>query len=73
MHCSPAEYIGRLRLERAKELLLTDASIKEVALGAGFGSDSYFCKKFKRELGYTPSEYRRYVRDEELPGGNGAR
>ena len=33
--------------------------VSEVALRTGFGSFSYFSKVFKRDVGQSPTEYRR--------------
>lgn len=56
---SPYEYLLRLRLERAKELLLqTELSIGEVAYCSGFHSDSNFIYFFKKETGISPLKFR---------------
>lgn len=57
---SPTRYIRNLRIEKAKELLMSDcASKEEIAQLSGFGSIYYFSKIFKKETGMTPSEYQR--------------
>jgi LacI family transcriptional regulator len=57
---SPHEEIVRVRLGRAKKLLLeTDFPIKAIAKCAGFSSDDYFCVAFQRAETLSPSEYRR--------------
>lgn len=43
------------------ELALTDKPILEICIAAGFGSPSRFYDAFSREVGYSPSEYRRRV------------
>lgn len=55
-----ADYLNRVRFERARELLL-DPSLKvaDVAEAVGFGDVNYFSIAFKRHTGLTPSEYRR--------------
>jgi len=51
------------RLSLAKELLeLTDLSVSEVALQAGYSCFSYFIHLFKRKEGMTPSRYRKVRR-----------
>ena len=57
---SPAEYLGRCRVEAAARILAErpDANITDVALSCGFGSGQYFATAFRRRLGCTPSEYR---------------
>lgn len=53
------EYLTQLRVEHAKKLLAAgEMSIKEVAYAAGFNSQSYFSKIFKKYAGVAPSEYR---------------
>ena len=36
----------------------TDKSIEEISEEVGFGSESYFCKLFKRYEGMTPTDFR---------------
>lgn len=53
-------YINNIRLERAKELLLTtDDTVYNVALKVGYPTSSYFTKQFKENYGIGPSEYRK--------------
>ena len=57
--CTVGEYFRRLRTEvAADELRLTDKPLVEVALAAGFGDQSQFCRVFKRQTGFTPAGYR---------------
>lgn len=52
-------YIGRLRLERACQLLRhTDLSIKEVAWACGYSRPGYFSQTFRRAHGTTPQAWR---------------
>jgi AraC-like DNA-binding protein len=54
-----AEYVRRLRLERAKQLLTdTELGVARVAELAGFGSAQYFCHSFRRHVGMTPRDHR---------------
>jgi AraC family transcriptional regulator len=56
---APAEYIRRLRVESAcRALSGTAAPLIEIALAAGFSSQSHFSTTFKRLTGMTPTEYR---------------
>jgi LacI family transcriptional regulator len=58
--------IERMRLERAKRLLLeSDLPIPRVASSAGFNSASYFVQVFCRQVGQTPARYRRMIRTGE--------
>ncbi len=56
---TPIRYINRIRLRKAKELLVnTDTSVSEIADLVGFQSIHYFSRFFKSKEGYTPMEYR---------------
>lgn len=57
---SPGEYLTRLRLTRAKELLrATDLPVSEVAYRVGMENTSYFISVFRVREGATPQQYRR--------------
>ena len=52
-------YLQNLRLNKAKELLITtDDKVGEIAHKTGFSDERYFGKLFKQCEGMTPSEYR---------------
>lgn len=56
---SPKQYLLKIRMERAKELLLTtDHSIKEIAATVGYNDPLYFSKLFYKAEGMAPSKYR---------------
>jgi LacI family transcriptional regulator len=56
---SIAGEITRLRLQRAKRRMVeTDASMKDVAIEAGFRTADHFGKVFTRVEGISPSQYR---------------
>ena len=58
----PSEYLIRLRMEKARHLLLTSLlSVKEIMAMTGYGNRGHFLQHFKRYFGLTPSEYRRRV------------
>jgi AraC family transcriptional regulator len=53
------EYLRRLRIEfSCRELSASDRSLIEIALAAGFSSQSHFSTVFKRYTGLTPAQYR---------------
>lgn len=55
-----AAEIRRLRIERAKrQLAETDRPVHVIAIDAGFGDSKRLCETFRREVGVSPSEYRR--------------
>ena len=59
----PGRYVELMRLNRARELLETsDASIKEVALAAGFMREERLRRAFTRHLELGPSQYRVHFR-----------
>jgi AraC-like DNA-binding protein len=57
----PFEYVTKIRLRKAKELLMRmqELDISEVARNVGYEHPSYFIKVFKREEGVTPGQFRR--------------
>lgn len=60
-------YIESVRLGKAaRELVMTDRRIQEIGIMFGFRSDSYFGKVFRQEFGFTPSQYRKIMREETM-------
>jgi hypothetical protein len=56
---SPKRYLMRTRLAHAATLLhQTDASLAEIALQIGYGSEFSFARAFKRTFGIAPGTYR---------------
>ncbi|MBL3564087.1 response regulator [Rhodovulum sulfidophilum] len=56
-------YLKAQRIERAKQLLQdSDLPITNVSLDLSFQDANYFGKAFKKEVGLSPSEYRRRFR-----------
>lgn len=54
------EYTNYCRIEAAKSMLRSEnSSIKDVAAAVGFVDSNYFCRVFKRNVGITPSAYKR--------------
>ncbi len=54
------EYVKRLRIDRAKWLLMTEeASITEICYQSGFHDIKTFNKLFRRECGMNPTEFRK--------------
>jgi AraC-like DNA-binding protein len=54
---SPNEFILQERINRAKELLASQNSIKETAYQTGFSDANYFTRVFKQLVGVTPKNY----------------
>ncbi|KRB94171.1 GlxA family transcriptional regulator [Noviherbaspirillum sp. Root189] len=55
---TPARFAETLRLDRARDLLMSKASLKEVAGQVGFGSAARLSKAFERRFGVTPQLFR---------------
>lgn len=53
----PHQYLLRVRLRRAAELLRAGASVTEAALKSGFPDINHFSKTFRRRFGVPPSRY----------------
>lgn len=54
-----SEYLNRIRLEKAKEYLLTtDLSQHDIAMKVGYSNGLYLNRKFKQMNGITPGEFR---------------
>lgn len=55
------DYINRLRINKAKELLnSTRITVKEVGYAVGFNSIQNFIRTFKKHEGITPGKYNQY-------------
>lgn len=53
------DYLQRLRIDKAKELLAaTDSTVEEIANMVGYYSRTSFINKFKKTTGMTPSQFR---------------
>ncbi|GGG24021.1 hypothetical protein GCM10007425_18100 [Lysinibacillus alkalisoli] len=60
MGCSPSEYMMRLRMEVAKQILVNSAaSLQEIASYIGYNDSLYFTRIFKKQVGIAPGEYRK--------------
>lgn len=56
---SPMQYLTRLRMEKARELLsTTDWSVKEIARRVGIANAVYFSALFRHNCAMTPMEWR---------------
>lgn len=52
---SPISYLTQLRVNKAKEMLLTsDKSIRDIAADVGYRDEFYFSRRFKEASGYSP-------------------
>lgn len=65
---SPGEYLIRLRMEKARDLLTTRLlSVKEVMALVGYDTRSNFVRHFRRYFAFAPSEYRKYTVQQSPP------
>ncbi len=62
---SPARYVQRIRLERARQLLEeSDEGLEGIAAACGFGTAETMRRTFRRDLAVSPAGYRaRFSRD----------
>lgn len=58
MDKTPMSYITDLRINKAKELLLTtDKPVSDIAASVGYNDEFYFSRRFKEKSGYAPSVF----------------
>jgi AraC-like DNA-binding protein len=60
---TPHQYLTYVRIEKAKELLLTDMPVIDVCFTVGFSSVSSFTGLFKRITKLTPSLYQQLQKE----------
>lgn len=54
-----SKYLNSYRIKKAQELIInTGLNFSEISEQVGYSSPGYFYKKFKKECGFSPSEYR---------------
>lgn len=56
-----SDYLTKVRVSRAKELLMEGRSVEDVSGCVGYRDGNYFIKIFKKYVGVTPSKYRKSV------------
>ncbi|WP_203247611.1 helix-turn-helix domain-containing protein [Sporosarcina beigongshangi] len=53
------EFVTRIKMEKAKELLDNSTrSVEQIAIEVGFDSKGYFLKTFKQQFGMSPKSYK---------------
>jgi len=58
---SPWEYLNRYRIKKAKDLLdHTDKSVTAIAFEVGFNDPAYFNRVFRKIVGMSPGQYRKF-------------
>ena len=61
---TPAQYILALRISNAQSLLeTTDLNVTEISEIVGYENPLYFSRLFKKQLGLSPSQFRRQMLD----------
>jgi AraC-like DNA-binding protein len=60
--CAPYEYVQRVRLKKAQELLIrTDRSVAEIGRDVGHPDPYHFSRMFRRSVGASPIKYRKQM------------
>ena len=63
-HCTPGDFVRRLRVDRARQYLAeSDTPLAEIALRVGYSDQSHLATAFKRLAGLTPSRFRKMSRN----------
>ena len=61
--CGFGAYVSRIRMKDAKHLLQNKSlKISDITKRLGFASEQYFSIWFKKEMGMTPSDFRKYIK-----------
>jgi len=56
---TPYEYLGDIRMERAKELLQREYPVSEAASRCGYINPAHFAAAFRKRFGVSPSVYKK--------------
>lgn len=56
---SASDYLKKIRLQKAEELIKEGKNISEVAYQTGYNDPNYFSRVFKKEYKVSPSEFKR--------------
>lgn len=57
--CGVISYFNTMKIQKAKEMLLSGKSVKETAFALGFSNQNYFSSRFKSVVGIPPSIWRK--------------
>ncbi len=67
LHSSPVDYLINIRIQHAKAALTeTKSNLSEIAESCGFSNANYFSLMFKRKVGMSPANYRKYQREKQF-------
>lgn len=63
---TPNKYVTKLRIEKAKEMILLqpDTHLKKIAAQVGYDDAFYFSRVFKEMTGISPSEFIKHSKDQ---------
>ncbi|MGH9588552.1 MAG: helix-turn-helix domain-containing protein [Acidobacteriaceae bacterium] len=59
---TPHDFLTRLRMDRARQLLASGRTVTDVCLDVGYESLGSFSSKFRAHYGQSPVEFQRQVR-----------
>jgi AraC family transcriptional regulator len=60
MGITPYQYILKMKMDRAKELLMEDDTrVIDVAYQMGFSDQSHFTNTFKKYFGFSPGNFKK--------------
>jgi len=59
---TPHEFLTRLRMNRARQMLASERTVTEVCFEVGYGSLGSFSSKFHTQFGLAPVKFQREVR-----------
>ncbi|MCZ8520852.1 MULTISPECIES: AraC family transcriptional regulator [Paenibacillus] len=54
----PQQYLCRYRMQKARDLMKSPLSIKEISYSVGYSDQLIFSRMFKKTYGFAPREYR---------------
>lgn len=61
-HCTIGEYVRKIRVEKSLRMLSRKQfSLTEIACLCGFSDQSHFIRCFKKFIGTSPKEYRKFI------------
>lgn len=61
MKMRPFEYLNNVRINKSKDMIVKDSSMRigEIAAAVGYDNTSYFCSMFKKMEGMSPGKFRK--------------
>jgi len=68
---TPIEFMSRVRLAKARDLIgTTESSITSIAIAVGFASRSHFSSRFRERYGEDPTAHRKRIRQKANPASD---